>query len=164
MHKKQNGFTLTELMVVVAVIAILGAIAVPNIMSSLPNYRLKSSAKDLCSNMRKARSMAVKQNRNVAILFNINGKFYTIDGTEQVSLGQSISFGSGNATQSATEPPGTVPSDGVSLAGDNVTFNYQGVSNAGYVYLKNNKGDTYAIGTSTSGRIILKQWIGSAWK
>jgi prepilin-type N-terminal cleavage/methylation domain-containing protein len=45
--KKKSGFTVVELLVVLAVLAIFFAIGVPNFMSWIPKYRLKSAARDL---------------------------------------------------------------------------------------------------------------------
>ena len=79
MDKKQKGYSITELMVVVSIIGILGVIAVPNFVTSVSTYKLKNTSVDLCFNLRKARSFAVKQNRNVAINFNTDAKTYSID-------------------------------------------------------------------------------------
>ncbi len=56
-------------MIVIVVIAILSAIAVPNIINSLPNYRLKAAARDLISNFQKAKMEAVKRNCTVVLDF-----------------------------------------------------------------------------------------------
>ncbi len=163
-QRGQKGFNLTELMVITAVIGIVGLIAVPNIVTALPNYRLKSSARHLCSNLRKVRSQAVKQNRTVSVAFNINDNSYLIDGQEVITLAAGISFGCGNAAKSATgEKP---PADGVSFVNNTVSFTPQGLvsGTSGYVYIQNTKGGAYAIGARTSGSIVLRQWDGKAWR
>lgn len=68
--RNNKGFSLIELMVVVAIVAIMGTFAVPPMISWLQNKGLQSAARDLYSNMRKAQSMAVKNNRNCAISFD----------------------------------------------------------------------------------------------
>jgi type IV fimbrial biogenesis protein FimT len=67
--KKQAGFTLAELMMTIVIGAILIAIAVPAINNWLPNYRLRTAARDLYSNMQKAKMEAVRRNVNVIIVF-----------------------------------------------------------------------------------------------
>ena len=69
-ENKKGGFSLVELMVVIAVIAILVGVSVPAVNNWLPNYRLKKAAMDLHSNFQRARLEAVKRNRNCTINFN----------------------------------------------------------------------------------------------
>ncbi len=69
LNKNRSGFTLIELMVVIAIIAILSAIAVPSIMAWLPNMRLKAAARDVYSNIQRARVEAVKRNTCITIKF-----------------------------------------------------------------------------------------------
>jgi len=68
---KKSGVTLIELMIAIGIIGILTAIAVPNVMKWLPNYRLKAAARDLYSNMQRAKMEAVKRNCNATITFNL---------------------------------------------------------------------------------------------
>jgi prepilin-type N-terminal cleavage/methylation domain-containing protein len=69
----QSGFTLVDLMVVIAVIGILLAIAVPNFLSWQPNMRLRSAARDIFSVMSRAKIEAIKRHANVTIRFNAQG-------------------------------------------------------------------------------------------
>lgn len=69
----RGGFTLIELMIVVAVIAIMTGVAIPAIISWLPNYRLKAASRELYSNMHRAKLEAIKQNNTVKMTITIVG-------------------------------------------------------------------------------------------
>ena len=94
----------------------------------------------MCSNIRKARSLAVKYNRDIMVAYNIDGRTYTIDNNAPVPLAEGITFGHGNASATAEETGNQIPSDGVSFADNKETINTQGLSTPGYVYLQNSKG------------------------
>jgi type II secretion system protein H len=74
--KHNQGFTMIELLIVISLIAIVGAIAVPSFIDYMPKYRLKSAAQDLYSNVQIAKLTAVKRHRQTAIQFSSSG--YTI--------------------------------------------------------------------------------------
>lgn len=67
------GFTLIELMVVVAVSAILLAVAAPNFTSMLVSTRLGSQATDLIADLRLARSEAATRGAWVVVCPSANG-------------------------------------------------------------------------------------------
>ncbi len=65
MFKKQQGFTLVELMVTVIVLAILASVAVPNFINTIQNTRSTSLANSFVTALNYARSEAIKRNRQV---------------------------------------------------------------------------------------------------
>ncbi|MBW2129982.1 MAG: prepilin-type N-terminal cleavage/methylation domain-containing protein, partial [Deltaproteobacteria bacterium] len=62
--KKQEGFTLLELIMTMVILAILATIAIPTFSVWLPEYRLKKAARDLYSNIQLAKMQAVRTNRD----------------------------------------------------------------------------------------------------
>ncbi len=64
-----KGFTLVELMVVIAVAAILAAVAMPTYRELMDNYRVRKAGEDVISLIANARSNAVKLHRQVNVSF-----------------------------------------------------------------------------------------------
>ena len=76
--RKNSGFSLTEVMIVIAIMAIMAGITVPNLLSWLPKYRLRSAGDELYSNLQFTKVKAIKDNVNWAVIFNFAGSSYTI--------------------------------------------------------------------------------------
>lgn len=178
--KREDGFTFAELMTIIAIIAILSSIAIPAFSVWLPNYRLRSAARDLYSNLQMAKLGAVKQNRQWAIVFNqVTNQYYVCsdDGADDVWNGPSpggdddcektvdlnnyddIYFGHGTLT---TDILGDTFSGGdhIYYANNFVVFSPRGTSEKGYVYLQNDKDTVYGVGTRPSGVIHLLKYTG----
>ena len=65
--RSARGFTTTELMVVIAIVAVLTAIAVPSMRTMIETQRVKNASFDVFSGMTLARSEAVKRNTTVTV-------------------------------------------------------------------------------------------------
>jgi prepilin-type N-terminal cleavage/methylation domain-containing protein len=76
--RNQRGFTFAELMVVIAIIAITAAIAIPNYISWLPKRRLQSAVSDMQATMQLARLTAVKENKVATLTFDIANESYRL--------------------------------------------------------------------------------------
>ena len=69
-NQRVTGFTLLELMTVLVILVILAGISIPFFSTWLPDQRLKSAARDLFSNMKLAKMMAIKSNSKCRIIFS----------------------------------------------------------------------------------------------
>jgi type II secretion system protein H len=76
--QKQAGFSLIELMVVIAIFAILLSIAIPNFIGKMPAKRLESAAGDVNAALQRARMVAIKENTCVVIEFSSSSDNYRI--------------------------------------------------------------------------------------
>lgn len=67
-----SGFTLIELMVTIAVLAIIVSIAAPSISTQLANQRVKSTAATLANALKEAKVESIIRRQNVEIIYNAN--------------------------------------------------------------------------------------------
>ena len=177
-EKGNSGFTLIEMIVVIAIMAVMLAIAVPGFLGMTPRSSLKTAARDMISNLQLARIEAIRGRKTWAVQFDTGSARYRIlddDGADDTwnttddnvyktvnfSDYRDVSYGSAQGAR----PGGTVQTDGVTFSAERVTFKSDGSSESGTVYIKNANGDTFAVGSlSAAGRI--KSWrnYGSGWK
>ena len=107
----KTGFTSIELMIVVAIMGILSAIAVPNFMHYMAERRLNGAARMVMSDLMNARTLAVTLNRNVQVIFPTSASAsYTYDAagtaaTRNIQTG----FGYRDVTVSGNNNPTFAP-------------------------------------------------------
>lgn len=140
MRMNKKGVTLIELIVVIVIIAIGATLLIPNIGAFLPNYRLRSAARDMVSTMRVAQLKAVSNNTEYQV--RIPGGSFVLErnsGGQWIQEGETKTFPTGVTINSNTFPGvgavGAVPATPAGSA----RFNPNSSSNGGTLVLRNTK-------------------------
>ncbi len=66
-RQKSTGFTLIEVMIVIAIVGIIAAMAVPSYQDMIERNRLKQAVESLKSDLQLARTRAIKRSENVIV-------------------------------------------------------------------------------------------------
>ena len=78
-----SGFTLVELLVVLAVLALVLAVVPPSLTGVIDNARFKNSQRDLVSALRHARSRAINSQQAVTVDINVKQGTVQVDGRQR---------------------------------------------------------------------------------
>jgi len=171
--RKNSGFSLIELLTVIAVIAIIVSVALPNLISWRKNAELGRAARDLYGSFQKAKMEATRSNRYCAVSFDsvdVNGKTYDYvayiedspfnlqyDAGEQVITARSWSEYPGVESDGITFPP-VASKPTISFAPDGLPKDHNGVLQSGSVFLKNQGQKTREISVSLLGNVQITQY------
>jgi len=178
---KIEGFTLVELVIVLAVIACLGAIATPVVATYYCNCALKITMCDICQFVKEAKSLALSSDQEYAVAFNTgnssvalvsdrgtDGKWNTPD---DLVLNSFRVAGKGGGLRFGYGACGPVPdlaetADGVTFQVNNsMVCNQDMTSNAGTVYLVNSQGTAMALTANSSAvGYALRRCAGGVWE
>lgn len=74
----QRGFTLIELMIVLGILAVLAGFSIPTLNVYLPGYRTKTAARDLVSELQRARLRAIAKNKRHTLSVNTTAQTITL--------------------------------------------------------------------------------------
>ena len=164
-----------ELLVLFVIVGILVIIAIPGFSNLLPNYRLRSAARDLFSNFQLAKFTSIKRNSYCAVTFgqDIGGTTYNyivyVDSNSDLvyDAGEDIvtkvlfserypgvsfdtSQGGGDGL---TFPPNAVPLPSIAFTPNGLPRDNVGNPAAGTAFFINTKNGTASVVVTISGNI-----------
>jgi prepilin-type N-terminal cleavage/methylation domain-containing protein len=162
---RDGGFTLIEIMIVVAILGIGSAIAVPSYIQWNARAQLRQATSELQSNLVQARMVA--KNRNTAMTATFmkaaDGRYSATfgGGLAPMSIPSSVTGGSMILVTGLGPPPVTAVTDFAASAPGTlgtIQFNQQGLRVAGgignqAVTLQSADGTTYSVVVAPSGKI-----------
>jgi prepilin-type N-terminal cleavage/methylation domain-containing protein len=157
--RKFKGFTLVEMIVTVAVLAILLTAGIPAFQSTLDKRRLTGAVEQLYSDLQFARSEAIRQNKRVTVYFTSTSAWcYGMD--VEPSSDCDCNSAPGNCTVGGVQKvvSGTdfrnVTLSNNTFASNNVTFDpRRGTANQGRVSLQSSAIGTVEVIVSNPGRV-----------
>jgi type II secretory pathway pseudopilin PulG len=144
-----GGFSLTEILIVVFVVMVVLAIAIPNVLLAVSNIRLRASAGDLAGLLQQARILSAKNNTAYPVLYatrngaqiafvDLNGDgvwennvTVTIGGVS-VTLSEPMIELSGGTVAASGAPSGSGQPTPYVLAGDSGSGSYDNTNTLGF--------------------------------
>ena len=148
-NSRAGGFTLLELLVVVAIAAMLMALVPPVLSKAAPGVRAKVAAREMADTLRDARAVAVIRGRPGDVRFDAGEGEYVVSGSGATALPRGLTLalpGLGHAT---------APSPHYTLR-----FNPDGSSN-GLKAVLGSPGRYYSVEVSwLTGRVSLVEYTG----
>jgi prepilin-type N-terminal cleavage/methylation domain-containing protein len=131
---KNKGFTLVELMIAIAIMAILVAVSIPSFGRYLQSWRLNGETDQLASLMRSARSAAVSKHVNTVFVFDTtNDNYYYFEDADGDGTKDSDEY----CTETIDLPPGIILR-GHTLSQTKILFGPKGNANeSGTITLQN---------------------------
>ena len=88
LRMSSSGFTLIELMVTIAVLAIIVGIAAPSISTQLANQRVKSTTATLANALKEAKAESIIRRQDLTFTYNNNGT-----NAGSINIGNIFSYG-----------------------------------------------------------------------
>lgn len=144
-----TAFTLIELMLVVAIIAIFAAMVLPRVSTTTPAFRASLAAQALAADMELLRTSARARGTSTTLTISADGSTYTLTGLARP--GQSTSY---NRTIRLSDGPFFSAVDPTTIPSSPITFSADGTPSQSLVFRIISKGHTKTLTLSRQSSSI----------
>jgi|WetSurMetagenome_2_1015567.scaffolds.fasta_scaffold204670_1 type II secretion system protein H len=153
-----SGISMLEMMIVVVVIGLMAALAVPNFGGAIHKMKFDNEGRSIVSALRQARSTAISIQQPVGVYFDINHKM-TQTFIDRVSVG-SDTYEAGDSLIHSDSLEASVSYFSATFSGQTVVFQPDGTASTGGYVVAHASTDvgsrSFTIGvTAGSGRVRL---------
>ncbi len=153
--RKYSGFSLLEVMVVMAIIFIIASIAMPPFLRWRTDAQLRGAASNLRGDLELAKLRAVRENSFVTVLFNANDYIIFVD--NGASAGDWVEDADETQIRNGQLPEGVYIVMPTALADDRTRFDGRGTAeNSGTIIIQNIRGKQKKISINRLGLINLQ--------
>ncbi len=152
--RKNKGFTLIELMIVMAILGIVLAIAAPNFTKYLHNTNLKNAVRDLAGDIHNTKQTAAAQAVHYEMIFDNTNNKYEI---KKCGSNSTDPCNVKTADKSPASVAGYIAIDSLTYPSSKISFQPRGtISPSGSITLKNDKGSTATITSTIMGKVSVQ--------
>jgi Tfp pilus assembly protein FimT len=138
-RKHSPGLTVVELIIVMGILTIGLAVAMPNIATFSSGYKLRAATREVATDLQLTRLLAVKENKTFQVIFGPNS--YQVVRLNDGIVAKSRSFG--------PEYPD------INLTNVSITFDPRGLSSGNTVTVANTRG-TKNVSVAPTGRVVIE--------
>ncbi|MFZ5562951.1 MAG: GspH/FimT family pseudopilin [Thermodesulfobacteriota bacterium] len=161
--KNRNGFTIMEMMVVIAITAIIMTIAIPNLVSWRNNQQFSRAVRQVFSDMQKARMSAISSNTFAFVQFDKDANTYVAWRDVPGGNPGALDPGTDVIIERGTMPPGVTIDSPLFSGTDTASFSPMGLGRSvggalrfGSVVVKSQDGRQRRVVMDTAGRIKIE--------
>lgn len=154
-NKKKNilgskGFTLIEIIIVLVLLAIVAAIALPTFQRLVVNSPLKTAARDLMAEFALGKERAIAESRQYRIILDVDNGSYDIQQCQ--NTGSTCSSWSSLQVKNLNRYANDITFDSGSTTVNSYVFQTRGTVTNGTIVLRNNRNSTATIRINIAGR------------
>ena len=146
----KRGFTLIEVVIVLVLLAIVAAIALPSFQRLVVNSPLKTAARDLMGEIALQKERAIAESRQYRLVLDVNGGSYDIQQCQ--NTGSTCGSWSSVLVKNLNRYANDISFDSGSTTVTNYVFQTRGTVTNGTIVLRNNRNSTATIRINIAGR------------
>lgn len=158
-HEGSRGYSLSELLTIVAIIGLISMVTIPAFMQLMPQYRLRSAASEMAASLKVLRARAVATRSNWRMEVDRDNNRYRLQRLNAAGTPQNV-----NDDGWAISDAGWKSNSNVDIMGSGsvtITFDRAGTVPGGNVFVVLGvnsqlvRFNRYTIGTDASGNVVV---------